>query len=84
MPARAATTWLVQFVDASGVLVSRVFQTEEAAVLFIGRVRGDPNWRVGQALHRGGKWFEPWLRLALKRLYRDHALAAERILAPLQ
>ena len=42
MPAVSATTWLVRYVDLDGVLKQRTFQTKEAAELFIGRVRADP------------------------------------------
>ena len=36
------TTWLVRFIDAAGVFQSRTFQNEDAARLFIDRVRRDP------------------------------------------
>jgi hypothetical protein len=36
------TTWLVRFIDAAGVLQSRTFQNEDAARLFIDRIRRDP------------------------------------------
>jgi hypothetical protein len=35
-------TWIVRYVD-KGVLQVRTFQTEEAAVAFIGRVRDNPS-----------------------------------------
>jgi hypothetical protein len=35
-------TWIVRFVDASGVFWVRSFQTEDAAALFIDRLRADP------------------------------------------
>jgi hypothetical protein len=40
--AEIVTTWVVRFVDASGIFRIRTFQTEEAAVLFIRQVRADP------------------------------------------
>ena len=38
---RAVTTWIVRYVDKSGVLRVRTCFTEEAAVLFIGQLRAD-------------------------------------------
>ena len=35
------TTWIVRYVDRTGVLRVRTFYTEEAAVLFIGELRAD-------------------------------------------
>ena len=40
--AAPVTTWLVRFVDAAGAFQSRTFQNEDAAGLFIDRVRRDP------------------------------------------
>jgi hypothetical protein len=39
--ASSVTTWLVRFIDAAGVFQSRTFQNEDAARLFIDRLRRD-------------------------------------------
>jgi hypothetical protein len=36
------TTWIVRYVDRSGVLRVRTCYTEEAAEIFIGQLRADP------------------------------------------
>jgi hypothetical protein len=40
--AAAEISWIVRFVDRGGVFRVRTFQTEDAAVLFIDRLRADP------------------------------------------